>query len=59
MLDLGINFNVEDGAKKAEKELKEWQKRWQTLLESKPLALDIEIKGGKGGGILSERRLKR
>ena len=59
MLDLGINFNVEDGAKKAEKELKEWQKRWQALLESKPLTLDIEIKGGKEGGILSEKETKK
>lgn len=45
MLDLGINFNIEDGARKAEEELKKWQDRWQKLLSSTPLDIGIDAKG--------------
>lgn len=41
MLDYGINFNVEEGAKKAHKELEEWNKKWQKLLKENPLKIDL------------------
>lgn len=39
MLDYGINFNTEEGVKKATKEIEEASRKWQAMLSKSPLSI--------------------
>lgn len=49
-LEYGINFNTEEGRKKAEKEIKKWLGDFQGYLDKNKLDIGLGSKDNKGGG---------
>lgn len=49
-LEYGINFNTEEGRKKAEKEIKKWLGDFQGYLDKNKLDIGLRTKDNKGGG---------
>lgn len=49
-LEYGINFNTEEGRRKAEKEIKKWLGDFQGYLDKNKLDIGLGTKDNKGGG---------